>query len=167
MADAGKARDPETRASRPHMKGYGVPQVLEGILPWEWARERLSKAHNYWLMTVRPDCAPHAMPVWGIWLDEAWYCATEARSRKARNLAKNPTCVVCTENADEAVILEGVARLLAASEIPRQAYADYQTKYGWELGSTEGSVLFEVRPRLVFAMPEEEFPKGVTRWNFA
>jgi hypothetical protein len=35
------------KASRPHMAGYGVPESLEGSLPWEWARERISKSHNY------------------------------------------------------------------------------------------------------------------------
>lgn len=92
---------------------------------------------------------------------------TDAQSRKARNLAKNKYCVVCTEDAEEAVILEGVARKVPTSEIPQQAFVDYQAKYGWKLGSTAGSVLLEVRPRLVFAMPEKQFPQGVTRWNFA
>lgn len=167
MAHANNARNREPQASRPHMDGYHVPRVLEGVLPWEWARKRLSKSHNYWLTTTRPDGAPHTMPVWGIWLNGAWYCSTDARSRKARNLAKNPYCVVCTEDAEEAVILEGVARKIPASEIPRQAFVDYQAKYAWELGSTAGSVLLEVRPRAIFAMPEKQFPKGVTRWNFA
>ena len=167
MAHAGHAKDSEPRATRPHMDGYHVPRAREGMLTWEWARKRLSKSHNYWLTTTRPDGAPHTMPVWGIWLNGAWYCSTYARSRKARNLAKNPYCVVCTEDAEEAVILEGVTHKLPAAEIPQQAFVDYKIKYGWELGSTAGSVLLEVRPRVIFAMPEKQFPKGVTRWNFA
>ncbi len=97
----------QPKASRPHMAGYGVPESLEGSLPWEWARERISKSHNYWLTTVRPDGAPHTMVVWGIWLDGAYYFSTNATSRKARNLQQNPNCVVCTENAEEAVIIRG------------------------------------------------------------
>ncbi len=85
------------KASRPHMAGYGVPESLEGSLPWEWARARISKSHNYWLTTVRPDGAPHTMVVWGIWLDGAYYFSTSATSRKGRNLQQNPNCVVCTE----------------------------------------------------------------------
>jgi len=166
MADADTTRDPEPKASRPYIDGYGVPPLLEGILPWEWARERLSKSHNYWLTTTRPDCAPHTMPVWGIWLNGAWYCSTGTKTRKARNLAKNPYCTVCTENAEEAVILEGVARKLPDSEIPQQAFIDYRAKYDWELDSRTGLV-FEVRPRVIFAMPEKQFPNGVTRWRLA
>ena len=133
------------------------------MLPWKWARERLSRSHNYWLTTARPDGMPHAMPVWGVWLDGAWYCSTAATSRKARNLAENPRCVVCNENAEEAVILEGEARQLRASEIPRAVLAEYKGKYGWQL---QGAV-FEVRPRVVFAMLEKQFPASVTRWDFA
>jgi nitroimidazol reductase NimA-like FMN-containing flavoprotein (pyridoxamine 5'-phosphate oxidase superfamily) len=155
--------DLEPRVSRPRMDGYGVPQKPEGMLSWKWARERLSRSHNYWLTTARPDGMPHAMPVWGVWLDGAWYCSTAATSRKARNLAENPRCVVCNENAEEAVILEGEARQLRASEIPRAVLAEYKGKYGLQL---QGSV-FEVRPRVVFAMPEKQFPASVTRWDFA
>jgi len=153
------------KASRPHMKGYGVPKSLKGALPWSWAEERIAKSHNYWLTTVKPDGAPHTMVVWGVWLDGAYYFSTSATSRKARNLQQNSNCVVCNENAEEAVIVEGIARRLSGNEIPPQAFADYKAKYGWELDPKTGPV-YEVRPRTVFAMPEKQFPKGVTRWKF-
>jgi nitroimidazol reductase NimA-like FMN-containing flavoprotein (pyridoxamine 5'-phosphate oxidase superfamily) len=144
------------------MVGYGVPQGQDGILPYAWAEERLSRSHNYWLTTARPDGMPHTMPVWGVWLDGAWYCSTATTSRKARNLANNPRCVVCNEDAAEAVILEGVARPLPAPEILPALSTAYKAKYGWDL---QGSV-FEVRPLVVFAMPEKQFPAGATRWDF-
>jgi nitroimidazol reductase NimA-like FMN-containing flavoprotein (pyridoxamine 5'-phosphate oxidase superfamily) len=156
---------PEPKLSRPQMAGYGVPESLEGALPWTWAQERLSKSHNYFLTTVRPNGAPHTMPVWAIWLEGAYYLSTAATSRKARNLAQNPNCVVCNENAEEAVILEGTARRLSENEIPPKAFSDYKVKYGWDLDPKRGPV-YEIRPGIVFAMPEKQFPKGVTRWTF-
>ena len=30
----------------------------------------MSKAHNYWVSTTRPDGRPHVMPVWGVWIEE-------------------------------------------------------------------------------------------------
>jgi nitroimidazol reductase NimA-like FMN-containing flavoprotein (pyridoxamine 5'-phosphate oxidase superfamily) len=54
------------------------------------------------------------MPVWGVWVVNAFYFSTGAESRKAKNLASNPECVVCPENAEEAVIMEGTARKLDA-----------------------------------------------------
>ena len=92
--------------------------------------------------------------------------STSATSRKARNLLQqNPHCVVCTENAEEAVIIEGVARNLDDDKIPPQAFIDYKAKYAWELDPKMGPV-HEVRPKTVFAMPEKQFPKGVTCWKF-
>jgi nitroimidazol reductase NimA-like FMN-containing flavoprotein (pyridoxamine 5'-phosphate oxidase superfamily) len=163
MAD--KKAGSEPKASRPDMAGYGVPKSLEGALPWEWAEQRLGKSHNYWLTSVRPDGAPHTMVVWGIWLDGAYYFSTGATSRKGRNLQQNPHCVVCSENAEEAIIVEGVARKLDDDAIPPQAFTDYKAKYGWDLDPKVGPV-HEVRPKTVFAMPEKQFPKAVTRWKF-
>jgi nitroimidazol reductase NimA-like FMN-containing flavoprotein (pyridoxamine 5'-phosphate oxidase superfamily) len=142
-----------------------VPETLAGVLPWKWAHDRISKSHNYWITTVRPDGSPHTMLVWGIWLDGAYYFSTSATSRKARNLQHNSNCVVCSENAEEAVIVEGSAHKLAERSIPHAAFADYKAKYGWELDPKRGPV-FLVRPNVVFAMPEKQFPKGVTRWKF-
>lgn len=156
--------DDEPKASRPRIDdAYAIPQGPEGMLPWEWAQERMIRSHNYWLTTARPDGVPHTMPVWGVWVDGSWYCSTAAGSRKARNLAKNPRCVVCNENAEEAVILEGVARQLLAAEVPPPVFAAYKAKYDSEL---QGAV-FMVLPRVVFAVPEEQFPVGATRWDFA
>jgi nitroimidazol reductase NimA-like FMN-containing flavoprotein (pyridoxamine 5'-phosphate oxidase superfamily) len=155
----------EPKAFRPQMAGYGVPESLEGTLSWTWAEERISRSHNYWLTTVRPNGAPHTMPVWAIWLEGACYLSTAATSRKARNLEQNSNCVVCNENAEEAVIVEGIARRLRENEIPPKAFVDYKAKYGWELDPKRGPV-YEVRPRTVFAMPEKQFPNGVTRWSF-
>lgn len=153
------------KVMRPKMDGYGVPVSSEGMLPWSWAEERFSRSHNYWLTTVRPNGAPHTMPVWGVWLDGAWYFSTGATSRKGRNLEQNQNCVVCNEKAEEAVILEGKAERLNGDAIPQQASTDYKSKYGWELDPKVGPV-WKVSPRVVFAMPEKLFPQGVTKWVF-
>ena len=142
-----------------------MPKSLKGALPWEWARERLTRSHNYLFVSARPNGAPHAMPVWGVWLDNAFYFSTSATSRKARNLRENPRCVVCTENADEVVIVEGIAETLDKKQIPQRAFLDYKAKYEWELDPKRGPVV-RVSPQVVFAMPEKLFPKGVTRWQF-
>src|SRR5712692_1387743 len=100
------------KASRPMMPGsYGMAEATggSGLLPWGPAEARLGAAHNYWLSTTRPDGRPHAMPVWGVWRDGVLYVGTDRGSRKARNLAANPACVVHLESGDDVVILEGVA----------------------------------------------------------
>src|SRR6202451_1547659 len=99
------------RSSRPHMPGYGLPKDVKGLLPWSWAEQRLKQSHNYWITTVKPEGAPHTMVVWGLWQDGRFLFSTGSKSRKARNLAQNDKCVVCTEDANEAVIVEGTAEI--------------------------------------------------------
>ena len=47
------------------MSGYGVEEGGE-LLPWAWALERLTRSHDYWVATSRPDGRPHVMPVWAV-----------------------------------------------------------------------------------------------------
>jgi nitroimidazol reductase NimA-like FMN-containing flavoprotein (pyridoxamine 5'-phosphate oxidase superfamily) len=148
------------------MPGYGVPRSRTGLLPWAWAERRLARSHNYWLMTVRPNGRPHAMPVWGLWVDGAFYFSTGRASRKARNLARNPRCVVCTERADEAVIVEGVAEEIKDAKALGRLARPYHAKYKpWTLDPALGPV-YAVRPRAAFAMHERRFPSAATRWRF-
>ncbi len=108
--------------ARPHMPGYGLPKGTKGLLPWQWAEQRLKKSHNYWIVTVRPDGRPHLMIVWGLWLDGVFYFSTGRQSRKAHNLVANSHCVIANDKAEQAVIVEGVAEEVAsvppAAQVP-------------------------------------------------
>ena len=95
----------------------------------------------------------------------ARYC-TGSTTRKAQNLAANPNCLVCNENVEEAVIVEGKAQPLKVSEIPKRAFPLYFKKYGWKLDPEMGNV-YKLTPSKVIAMPENLFPQGATRWTFA
>jgi nitroimidazol reductase NimA-like FMN-containing flavoprotein (pyridoxamine 5'-phosphate oxidase superfamily) len=149
------------------MPGYGLAQGTRGLLTWRWAETRLAKSHNYWLMTTGPKGTPHAMPVWGIWFQGAFYFSTGRQSRKARNLALNPRCVVCNDRADEAVIVQGTAKEVTEPEQIRRLGVPYHAKYKpWKLDPAMGPV-YAVRPAVVFGMPEAKFTSGATRWMFA
>src|SRR6266480_899182 len=97
------AKAPQT--TPPHMPGQGPPPGPKGLPPWGWGEERLTKSHHYWISTCSPDASPHTMIVWGLWLDGHFYFSTGQKSRKARNLASNPRCVICSEHAEQAVIV--------------------------------------------------------------
>jgi len=155
----------EPKAGRPFMPGYGISEGEEGLLPWSWAAERLEKSHNYWVATARTDGRPHVMPVWGVWLDGRFYFSTARTSRKAGNLAANANCVVCTENATEAVIVEGEAAVVSDPEVLRPVWEAYNAKYSWDLS---GESMFAVSPRTAFAFIEkpQEFEASATRWRF-
>ena len=156
----------EPRASRPHMPGYGILPADEGggLLPWSWAEERLRSAKNYWLSTARPGDRPHAMPVWAVWLDGALFFSTGSDSRKARNLQRSPSCVMTTESADEAVIVEGRATL--ERDPPEPLPAIYLGKYG--MSYPDDSSVYRVEPITVFGFIEtdSQFQARATRWQF-
>jgi hypothetical protein len=165
----------EPTASRPHMPEYGVDTPEWEPLPWSWARERLEAARNVWLVTVAADGRPHSLPVWGVWADDehrfAFSCAPG--SRKARNLAENPQCVVSTEDTVECLSVEGVAARVGGE--PRIAFwvdrylAKYQ-RLAAELDEEflRSNLIFEVTPERAFAIVEreDEFANRATRWTF-
>ena len=161
-------KPPTPESSRPYMPGYGILDANSGrgLLPWSWAEDRLSNAHNYWIATTCPDGRPHCMPVWGVWFDSTFYFSTGQRSRKARNLGANPRCVVCPERAGEAVILEGVAEEVMSPSLLRRFKEAYDTKYQWDMDASQGGI-YAVRPSVAFAFIEnaDDFPGSATRWR--
>jgi hypothetical protein len=164
-----KRREP--KASRPYAPGYGFPKSSKGLLPWSWAERRLEKSHNYWITTVKPDGSPHTMVVWGLWLHGGFVFSTGSKSRKARNLVENPHCVVCTEHAQEAVIVEGVAEL-ADFPLRREMLKKYERKYKFDMSGFEKDILsmkepvFVVSPQAAFGLWEKHFVDKTTRWTF-
>ncbi len=156
-------------ASRPHMPGYGILDADSGtgLLPWSWATERLANARNYWMATTRPDGNPHAMPVWGVWLDDAFYFSTGTQSRKARNLVANPRCAIGCELGDDQLVLEGVAELVTV-RILRDSFAKaYGKKYEWDTDGFDEPI-YAVRPTAVFGFTTaaDQFVASATRWIF-
>src|SRR5271166_3890351 len=161
---AGVARKPV--ASRPVMPGYGVSKSTKGMLDWSWAHERLSKSHNYVIVTVRPDGRPHAMGMHGLWFEDAFYFGTGETTRKAKNLADNPHCILVNDRLAELVIVEGTTEQIGFDALPPALSAASKKKYGWPIDPGIGNVIFKVTPRVVFALPEKQFATAPTRWKF-
>jgi len=164
-----KSREP--KASRPHMPGY-ISTDTRGLLPWKWAEDRLKKSRQYWIATTRPNGAPHVMVVWGLWWDNAFCFSTGSKSRKARNLKANARCVICNEDAGEAVIVEGRAEKMRDVPRIRKFLSIYEHKYKFDVsGMAEEMIslkepVFVVRPSVVFGQVEKTFAKTATRWRF-
>jgi general stress protein 26 len=157
-------------ASRPRFhKSYGIWAADEGagLLEWAWAAERLERAHNYWVSSASGSGRPHAAPIWGLWLDGAFYFSTARGSRKGANLAENPFAVVHLESGDEVVIVEGpVQEVSARKELDRLASA-YGEKYTLEITFEDpGSVVYALRPERAFAWREQDYPESATRFTF-
>ena len=160
----------EPRANRPRMFG-GPPEPV--TLLWAWAVERLTSSRNYWIATTRLDDRPHARPVWGVWLDGAFYFSTG--SLAAVHLPHRPEITVHLESGNEVVILEGRARIVDDRVLLVRVVEAYNPKYHWDMDPDELlGPFYEVRPRVAFGWISDEsgldggsaFHGTATRWPF-
>ena len=173
---AAKKSQPKKPAVDPAGYRVGLPNVpaTYGLKPrkqyllFSHAEERLTNSRNYWICTSRPDGRPHSIPVWGFWLDEALYFGTARASRKSRNLARNPAVSIHLESGNDVVILEGLASEvdLTDKSTVQPLDAASRAKYKMPLMVTPDVVLYSVRPRVVLAWTEKDFPRNATRWEF-
>ena len=104
------------------------------------------------------------MPVWGVWVDDAFFFSTGRKSRKGQNLAANPACTVTNDNGAEAVIVEGAVDEVKDKAALERMAAAYVKKYKMDPRSM-CEPIFRVRPRTVFGFIEKSFPKSATRWR--
>ena len=159
-------RRKEPEASRPTVPGYEFSAKKTGLLSWKWAAERLKKSRQYWIATTRPGGAPHLMIIWGLWLENAFWFSTGSASRKARNLAGNPKCVIGTDDAAKAVILEGTVELIDSEGAEYETFAKaYEKKYAWDVREMAQPV-YRFLPSVGFGLFEKKFEQTATRWVF-
>ena len=98
--------------------------------------------------------------------------STGSQSLKAKNLARNPDCVMCTELADKAVIVEGTAEPVRDVSLIRRMLPLYERKYKFDMSGMEKDLLslkepiFAVRPRIAFGLDEKKTLNSATRWKF-
>jgi hypothetical protein len=158
---------PNASVGVPHMPAMYIGKTRDKFLNWSHAEERLVRSRNYWICTARPDGRPHAAPVFGFWHEGAFYFGTHRETRKALNIARNPNVSVHLESGDDVVILEGSAEQVDRKQLAMTLDAACRKKYGMPMMVTADSVSFRVRPRVVLAWTEKEFPTNSTRWEFA
>src|SRR5215207_8383357 len=84
--------------------------------PWDAIERFLVDAQLYWIITVRADGRPHAVPLVGVWEDGAFAFCTGSDEQKQRNLDRNAQVAVTTGstgahgwNSGEDVVIEGRA----------------------------------------------------------
>ena len=146
---------------------------------WEDVEQRLADAQLYWLVTVRPDGRPHAVPLCGAWHDGAFAFCTGPEEQKMRNLEANPRVVVTAGPlgaggwaSGKDIVVEGTAERVtddAALRSLAQAWEDkYDGDWRWEVrdeqfyelsssGGSEhsGAQVFRVPPAKVLVFGDE------------
>jgi hypothetical protein len=154
----------EPKASRPFMPGYGIDDGTEGLLSWNWAVERLTASHDYWVATVDASGQPAVMPVWGAWLDDAIWFSSSPGSRRARNLSRDPRCTITTDNPLEPVVIEGRAQAIADDDAVARFTAVCNPKYQTDIPVEffAANALFFVTPIVAYALTEADFTTSPT-----
>jgi nitroimidazol reductase NimA-like FMN-containing flavoprotein (pyridoxamine 5'-phosphate oxidase superfamily) len=153
--------------------------------PWTDIERLLTDAQLYWIITVRADGRPHAVPLVGVWQDHAFAFCTGAEEQKQRNLDANPHVAVTTGStgahgwdSGKDVVVEGTAeRVTDVDELQRLADAWF-AKYGedWAYavrgqefversssGGGSGARVYRVRPAKVLAFGDAH---GQTAYRF-
>jgi nitroimidazol reductase NimA-like FMN-containing flavoprotein (pyridoxamine 5'-phosphate oxidase superfamily) len=164
--------------SEKNLDGYG-----NAPLAWETVLERLEQEwkahdpfHTHWLATTRPDGRPHVMPVGAAWSDGHFYFTSGPGTRKSKNLARNPKCVITVAGTGMDIVVEGEAKKVT-DEAKLKRLAELYASSGWAPTVRDGAFyhdysapsagpppweVYEFTPETVFGLGHE----GATRWRF-
>jgi general stress protein 26 len=105
--------------------------------PWSDIEQLLTDAQLYWIITVRTDGRPHAVPLVGVWHDGAFAFCTGPEEQKHRNLDSNPHVAVTTGStgangwdSGKDVVVEGTAVRVTDAETLQALAGAWFAKYG-------------------------------------
>jgi nitroimidazol reductase NimA-like FMN-containing flavoprotein (pyridoxamine 5'-phosphate oxidase superfamily) len=165
------------RVEQKNLSIYG-----EKSSPWSRALEQLDGGFDAtcWLATTRPDGRPHVAGIGALWVDGSFYIVTGADTRKGRNLAKNPNCVISLALKGLDLVVEGRAKKVTDDATLRRLAKRFADQ-GWPATVSDGAFtapysapsagpppwdLYEITPTAAFGVATAE-PLGATRWRFS
>jgi hypothetical protein len=151
-------------------------------IPWSRAERQLEGAGDptlrHYLATVRPDGTPHVAGIGALWLDRRFYFVSGPGTRKSKNIAERPECVISATLPDLDLVVEGTARRV--TDTPTlQRIAERYVAQGWP-AAVDGDAftapysapsagpppwhVYEFTPRRAFGVASAE-PYGAMRWD--
>jgi PPOX class probable F420-dependent enzyme len=163
------------------------------LLDWDAIRARLDEGlaqapgsggpnrHTVWLATIDPDGRPHVTGIGALWADGAFWFETGERTRKGRNLARDPRCTLSVATHDFDLVVEGEARPVTDPGTVA-AMAARWSEEGWPARVDESGtaitaeysapsagkppwLVYRLTPQRATALATIE-PGGATRWTF-
>jgi Pyridoxamine 5'-phosphate oxidase len=144
---------------------------IRGFIPWSKVDARLLAAREIWVATASADGRADAVPVWFWWDGTSVYFTTKANSRKARNIAGQPSVTLHNGDGADPIILKGDAVAVTDEEELDRVDDAYSAKYvdpGSGARATifvDGDVVFRVCPRIVTTW-EYATCSNRTDWRF-
>jgi Pyridoxamine 5'-phosphate oxidase len=135
--------------------------------------------HTFWLSTVDADGRSHLTALGAMWLSDHYYFCGSPRSRKIRNVERDPRCALGVATNRYDVSIEGRA-VRVTDEVLLQRVAELFAKGGWTPTVGEGGFtndfsapsagpppwyVYEFSFERAYALATKE-PGGATRWTF-
>jgi general stress protein 26 len=131
------------------------------------------------LATTRPDGRPHVAAIGALWVDGKFYFTSGAGTRKSRNLASNPNCVISVSLTGIDLVMEGTAVKVTDDET-LQHLAERYAAQGWPASVKDGAFTAEYSAPSAGPPPWDLYvltattafgvltiePGGATRWRF-
>jgi hypothetical protein len=156
--------------------GYSSPEA--SARPWSDVDAVLTDAKMFWISTVRPTGRAHVTPIPAVWTDGALHICTGDQEQKAKNLARDPRCVLATGtsrlDAGLDVVVEGtVGRVTERPALFRLAQLwkerldwDFQVgDEGFSDGAGHNGLVYALTPAKILAFGKGE-PYSQTRFVF-
>ena len=137
--------------------------------------------HTFWLATINPDGTPHVTGLGALYVDGSFWFETGERTRKGRNLARDPRCTLSLSTEEFDLTVEGEAH--PVTDPPTvAAMAQRWAADGWPARVDESGraitaefsapsagpppwLVYQLVPRSATALATVE-PFGATRWRF-
>jgi hypothetical protein len=121
------------------------------------------------------------MPLGAIWVDGSFYFTSSAGTRKSRDIAHNPNCVITVATHDFDLVVEGEAVKLTDHALAQRIAEIYRAQ-GWPVTVIAGTAsltadysapsagpppwdVYQVTPQSVYALGTAE-PYGATKFRF-
>lgn len=155
-------------------------------IPWSRALDLIEASaraegpgRSWFLTTARPDGRPHAAGVGALWDDGKVYVVSGPRTRKSRDLERNPRCAISVALDGLDLIVEGIAAKVTDDGTLQRIVKRYQAS-GWPARVEGGAFtaeysapsagpppwdLWVLTPVTAFGVATAE-PFGATRWRF-
>jgi PPOX class probable F420-dependent enzyme len=137
--------------------------------------------HTCWLATIDADGSPHVNGVGAMWVDGAFWFETGERTRKGRNLARDPRCSLSVAANEFDLTVEGEAQLVDDPAVVAKL-AEVWAEGGWPCRVDESGTaltanfsapsagpppwrVYKITPRVATALATTG-DGGATRWTF-
>ena len=137
---------------------------------------------TFWLTTLNADGSPHVTSVGALWHAGSCWFQTGERTRKAKNVARDPRCTISVATKGFDVMVAGEARRVTDPKIVAEIAALW-AKSGWPAQPDDSGTgitapfnaptlgpppwfVYEVNPRTATAVGTAEETPGSTRWGF-